>query len=231
MTMSLELRQESNEIWSLLHEHPFITELASGTLPLEKFRFFLEQDISYLEEYARCLAMGAAKSRTTSELRYFAADLMNLVESEIPNNEALLAQVIALGARDHGGAASMAPANVAYTSFMQSLALRGGPLEILAALLPCSWSYVEIATSLADRTDTTHPVYAEWITYFRRPETVEVVEGMRRDFDALADRELRDDAHRREIAGVFATSSRLELGFWEMAYRLEQWPDDAARPA
>jgi thiaminase/transcriptional activator TenA len=43
--------------------HPFITELAEGTLPLDKFRFFLEQDDFYLEEYKRCLALGAAKSR------------------------------------------------------------------------------------------------------------------------------------------------------------------------
>ena len=45
------------------------------TLPLETFRFFLEQDNFYLEENARCLAMGAAKSRTEAEPRYFTTDL------------------------------------------------------------------------------------------------------------------------------------------------------------
>jgi hypothetical protein len=41
--------------------HPFITELAEGTLPLDKFRFFLEQDDFYLEEYSRCLALGGGE--------------------------------------------------------------------------------------------------------------------------------------------------------------------------
>ena len=69
----------------------------------------------------------------------------------------------------------MAPANVAYTSYMQALALRGGPLEIMAALLPCAWSYVEIAAALRERTDPTHPVYGGWVDYFSLPSNVEMM--------------------------------------------------------
>jgi thiaminase/transcriptional activator TenA len=65
---------------------------------------------------------------------------------------------------------------------MQALSLRGGPLDIIAALLPCSWSYVEIATALQERTDTTHPAYGGWIAYFSRPE---VVRHGRRDAPGL----------------------------------------------
>jgi thiaminase (transcriptional activator TenA) len=219
------LRVECARIWTGLHQHPFITELAEGTLPLDKFRFFLEQDDFYLEEYARCLALGAAKSRTERELRYFTVDLNQVLDAEIPSNRALLTQVIELGAEDRGGASAMAPANVAYTSYMQALSLRGGPLEIMAALLPCSWSYVEIASALRARTDGSHPVYAGWIAYFSMPQVVEMVAEMRRDFDVLMLEEAASEVRRREIAQIFATSSRLERSFWEMAYTLEQWPD------
>ncbi len=218
-------REESSSIWASLHQHPFITELAEGTLPLDKFRFFLEQDVFYLQEHARCLAMGAAKSRTERELRYFTADLNKVLDAEIPNNRALLEQVIAMGAEDRGGAVSMAPANVAYTSYMHSLSLRGGPLEIMASLLPCSWSYVEIAVALRERTDASHPVYGGWISYFSLPENVDMIADMRRDFDALVRQEVTTEARRHEVGQIFATSSRLERGFWEMAYNLERWPD------
>lgn len=218
-------RAESMSIWLALHQHPFIQELADGSLPLDKFRFFLEQDIFYLEEYARCLALGAAKARSERELRYFTADLNKVLDAEIPSNRSLLAQVIDLGANDRGGSLAMAPANLAYTSYMQSLSLRGGPLEIMAVLLPCSWSYVEIATALQERTESTHPVYRGWIAYFTLSENVEMVTDMRRNFDALVLEEATTDARRREIAQIFATSSRLERSFWEMAYTLEQWPD------
>lgn len=218
-------RTACDPIWRGLHEHPFITELAEGSLPIEKFRFFLEQDNLYLAEYARCLAMGAAKSRTEDELRYFTTDLNQVLDAELPSNRALLAQVIDLGAADHGGALAMAPANVAYTSYMLSLALRGGPLEIMASLLPCAWSYVEIAQALRERTDAEHPVYGGWIAYFSLPANVEMVGEMRRDFDALVEEEVTSEARRRAIGEIFATSSRLERAFWEMAYTLEQWPD------
>ncbi len=218
-------RARSDTIWRALHEHPFITELAGGTLSLERFRFFLEQDDFYLEEYARCLAMGAAKSRTEVELRYFLTDLNQVVDAELPSNRALLGRVIEMGAEDRGGSLGMAPANVSYTSYLQSLALRGGPLEIMAALLPCAWSYVEIAADLLDRTDRDHPVFGGWIAYFSLPANVEMVRDMCRSFDALVDQEASSDVRRDELGTIFITSSRLERSFWDMAYHLERWPD------
>ena len=220
-----ELRAQCADIWDGLHAHPFLRELAAGTLALEKFRFFLEQDNFYLIDYARCLALGAAKSRHESELRYFKVDLDQVLDAELPSNRALLTRVTQMGAADHGGALMQAPANVAYTSYMQSLALRGGPLEIMAALLPCAWSYVEIAQRLAAGTPSTHEVYADWIGYFTLPANVQMVASMREDFDRLAIEEGLGAPRRRELGEIFAMCSRLERGFWEMSYNLEQWPD------
>src|SRR3954453_17183268 len=108
-------RERSDRIWQGLPAHPFITELAAGTLPIDKFRFFLEQDDLYLQDYARCLAMGAAKSRDERELRSFLTDLNQVVELELPSNRELLDRVIEMRAVDRRGASPMAPANVAYT--------------------------------------------------------------------------------------------------------------------
>ncbi len=204
-------RAACDPIWRALHEHPFITELAVGTLPLETFRFFLEQDNFYLEEYARCLAMGAAKSRTEAELRYFTTDLNQVFDAELPSNRTLLARVTEMGAADRGGALGMAPANVAYTSYMHSLALRGGPLEIMASLLPCAWSYVEIAADLRERTDLEHPAYGGLDRLLQPP--VERRDGRMRCVGTstrLVAEEVTTDARRDDIGRIFATSSRLE---------------------
>jgi thiaminase (transcriptional activator TenA) len=220
-----EMRTRSADIWDGLHAHPFLRELAAGTLAPEKFRFFLEQDNFYLVDYARCLAMGAAKSRDETELRYFTVDLDQVLDTELPSNRELLERVTELGAADRGGALTMAPANVAYSSYLQALSLRGGPLEIMAALLPCAWSYVEIAERLEKNGTSTHEVYADWIAYFTLPVNVEMVASMRRDFDRLVLEGGLGTAKRDELGQIFATSSRLERGFWEMAYTLERWPD------
>jgi len=76
-----EMRARSADVWDGLHAHPFLRELAAGTLPLEKFRFFLEQDNFFLVDYGRCLALGASKSRDETELRYFTTDLMQVLDA------------------------------------------------------------------------------------------------------------------------------------------------------
>jgi thiaminase (transcriptional activator TenA) len=149
-TFSACLRAQCDRIWAGLHAHPFLGELARGTLPLDRFRFFIEQDLLFLPAFARCMAMGAAKSASDADLEFFTRQLDGIIQLEIPSNRRLLDRVISLGAEDRGGSRGMAPANVAYTSFLLATAAGGGPLEITAAILPCSWSYIEIAADLKD---------------------------------------------------------------------------------
>jgi len=222
--LSAELRDQSDRIWTGLHAHPFLSELARGVLPLEKFRFFLEQDIMYLPDFARCIATGAAKSATEAELGFFARQLDGTINLELPNQYRVLDQVCRLGAADRGGALAKAPATVAYTSFMLSVAAQGGPLEIMAAILPCAWSYAEIAGRLADEI-ADHPVYRDWVGFYTTDEVLGLVRQMRQTFDEMAAQEGPGPQTRRRLAEIFATSSRLEGAFWEMAYTLDQWPD------
>ena len=81
------------------------------------------------------------------------------------------------------------------------------------------------AQRLAEEATSQLEVYADWIGYFTLPANVEMVASMRRDFDRLASEEGVGSARHAELAEIFATSSRLERGFWEMAYTMEQWPD------
>ena len=59
----------SEEAWTrttavraAIHRLPFNTELAAGTLAPERFCFYILQDAIYLGEYARVLALAAAKA-------------------------------------------------------------------------------------------------------------------------------------------------------------------------
>ena len=218
------LRARCDRIWAGLHAHPFLGELARGTLPLDRFRFFIEQDLLFLPAFARCMAMGAAKSASDVELEFFTRQLDGVIRLEIPSNRRLLDQVISLGAQDRGGARGMAPANVAYTSFLLATAAAGGPLEITTAILPCSWSYIEIAAELKDQI-ADHPVYSDWVAFYLQDEEAELVRNMRETFDEMTRDGAVSDEKREQLAGIFMMSSRLEGRFWEMAYTLDQWPD------
>jgi thiaminase/transcriptional activator TenA len=221
-TFSGQLRVQCAPVWADLHAHPFLAELARGSLPLDRFRFFIEQDLLYLPAFARCMAAGAAKSATEAELDFFTRQLDGVIRLEIPSNVRLLEQVTGLGAADRGGSRSMAPATLAYTSFLLATAAGGGVAEIIAAILPCSWSYIEIAAGLAEQI-APHPVYADWVSFYLQPEETELVRQMRSTFDTLTAQ--MGDGQRARLAEIFLMSSRLEGMFWEMAYTLDQWPD------
>lgn len=218
------LREQADRIWAGLHGHPFLGELTRGTLPLEKFRFFIEQDLLFLPAFARCMAMGAARSASDAELEFFTRQLDGIITMEIPSNRRLLEQVRRMGAEDRGGSLAMAPANVAYTSFLLATAAAGGPLEITAAILPCSWSYVEIARGLKDEL-AGHPVYSDWVGFYLQDTEAELVLNMRETFDDMTRQAALGERGRRRLAEIFMTSSRLEGMFWDMAYTLDQWPD------
>ena len=215
------LRDGCSDVWEQLHEHPFLREMAAGTLPLEKFRFYVEQNLMYLPEYARAIAIGAARSGDVDELGRFAASLVNIVDTEIPQNRKLLELAIELGAEDAGGTLEMAPANVAYTSYLTSAAFQGGPLEVMTVIMPCAWSYGDIARRIGEPAD--HPVYSDWIAFFADAEYWEIVERMTDELEVLGTE--AEPRTRERLRTLFTMGARLELGFWDMAYGLEQWSD------
>jgi thiaminase/transcriptional activator TenA len=224
MTTSLceSLREDCREVWAALHAHPFIRELAQGTLAPERFRFYCEQDLFFLPALARSVAIGLAHSQREAEMRVFADEVVAVVGRELGNQEELLRRVLELGAEDRGGSLEAAPATVAYSGFLVSTAGRGGPAELMAALLPCTWSYADIAVALQDEV-VEHPVYAQWVRFFASPDYVELIAGRRAALDRLA--ESLAEARRRRLAEIFTMSARLERAFWDMSYGLEQWPE------
>jgi thiaminase (transcriptional activator TenA) len=216
------LRADCRDLWQGLHEHLFIRELAGGTLEPDKFRFYVEQDLFFLPELARAVALGIARAEESAEMRHFAEEVAVVVGRETENQAELLRRVRELGAADRGGALTAAPATVAYSDYLVATAARGGALEVMAALLPCTWSYADIAIALEPQI-VDHPVYAEWFRFFASPAYVELIAGRRKTLDRLVSRV--GNERRQRLADVFTMSTRLEHAFWDMAYGLEQWPD------
>ena len=71
MSFSQELREQADDLWLSLQRHPFVVEMASGELPLDKFSFYIDQNLLYLPDYARAIASGITVSRNDDELGWF----------------------------------------------------------------------------------------------------------------------------------------------------------------
>ncbi|MFN8532550.1 MAG: thiaminase II, partial [Dehalococcoidia bacterium] len=57
-----ELRAAADPIWQAQLEHPFVRGIGDGSLPIERFLYWVKQDYRFLIEYCRLFALAAARS-------------------------------------------------------------------------------------------------------------------------------------------------------------------------
>ena len=139
MNVSQRLFEKVKDIWEECNHHPFIQELAKGTLPIEKFRFYMIQDHLYLMQYAKLFALGLVKSKKEEDIRSFASLISSTIDTENAVHRDYLKR---LGiTREMIDSAKMGLLNESYTNYMLSIGFKDGLAEIAAAVLSCSWSY------------------------------------------------------------------------------------------
>lgn len=217
MGVTQDLRAACDDAWAGLVENSFVAEIADGTLPLEKFRYYIEQNLFYLPRYARMLDLAVAHSETVPHTERFTRALTQIVDVEIPANRELLAEVVAMGAEDRGGGDEPTEACLAYSTFLMSTAASGDSRDVMAAMLPCAWSYADIAARYP--APAAHPVYRQWLGVFGGLDYQAYIENLLRQVDELVGDVSEDDLVR--LQGTFLTAVGMEASFWAMAYAME----------
>lgn len=217
-TVSTQLYESVRSIWKLYYTHPFLTGIADGTLPLERFRYFIIQEYLFLFEYARIYAIGLTKARTPSLMRHFSSGVNRILNGDIFSMRSYLRHLDL----DEHEIIKTAPAlaNAAYTSFMQSIASRGSIPEILAVLLASTWSYSEICSRLsANFTADTHSFYADWMKCHKAVQQQKITDTL----IALVNEYTLDSTEEevKSLTNLFAQCSRFQLNFWNMAWNME----------
>jgi thiaminase/transcriptional activator TenA len=216
---SQALWSQIERIYAAILEHPFIVGLTDGTLERDAFRFFVVQDAHYLREYARALSVAAARAPSEPDIAMFAQHAASAIEVERSLHESFF--------RDFGlsseqvAATAVAPTNLAYTSYLLAVAYSGSFAEALGALLPCYWIYWEVGKELLAR-GSTDPLYQRWIETYAGEEFAAIVRAVLALTDRLGPQ--LSERERARVADRFVTTSRYEWMFWDMGYRLEQWP-------
>jgi thiaminase/transcriptional activator TenA len=214
------LRGECQGIWEKIHDHAFLSEMADGSLPEAKFAFYVGQNLLFLPHLAKAAALGVAKANDEQTMREFSEIVGNIMNLEISKNRELLHQVAPEPAA--AGQFEMAPANLAYTRHLLTVAYEGSAADILASFTPCSWSYGEIGRAYAASRPVSNPAYDRWFEFFSGDEYWTTLEAGKARLDRLCS--AIDAAGLRRVSGIFRTSSQLEYLFWDMAYSQEGWP-------
>jgi thiaminase (transcriptional activator TenA) len=205
--------------YAAILRHPFLAGLTDGTLEPDCFAFYLTQDARYLVDYARALAVLAARADDPRHVAMFARHAAGALEVERELHTALLPElgldpaVVA--------AAESAPTNLGYTSYLLATAYGGEFANGVAAVLPCYWIYAKVGAALVD-SGSPDPRYARWIDTYAGEEFALVVAEVLALVDELGDG--ISAAREAQMHRHAAAATRYEWLFWDMAWRREEWP-------
>jgi thiaminase/transcriptional activator TenA len=218
-TWTTKLWDEIEPTFAAILAHPFVTGLTDGSLDADAFAHYVAQDVHYLRDYARALAIVGAKAPTPVDTAMFARHAAEVYDVELSLHGTLLP---ALGL----DVASVddtrpTPTTRAYTSYLLATVYGGSFADGLAAVLPCYWIYARVGSALLER-GSPDPRFQRWIDSYGGDDFAATVAGVL----ALADRvgatlNPEDESVAR---AHFVTTARYEWMFFDAAHRREQWP-------
>ena len=213
-----KLRKDAYSIWKEIIKHPFVVELVSGKLPIKKFKFYILQDYNYLITAMKNFAIIASKAPSVENMREV-IDILNLeAKSEFDGYKDFLDR---LGyTLEDASKIIPIPVSVSYSSFLLSTSSLKSYAEAITSVLPCFWSYAEIADHYKKRLNTnTNQLYKDWLEVYGIHSYLRLVDKMKN---------LVNDAGEgfpyEKLKSVFITASRYEYMFWEAVYKQHEWP-------
>jgi len=213
MTFMQEVVADSKEIWDQCVASPFVQELKSGTLPMEKFKEYMIQDSIYLKHYARIYGQAIYRSSALRDIQMYYSVLSFVNETE---GNVRLEYLKQFGLTDDDiELIEPLPENKKYIDFMVDIAKEGNSLEILMAVLPCMLSYDYIFRIISSDPITKHSQYRDFISDYTAPEMAKICQ----QWSDFADEKCQQltNADKVKLMTIFKKGSLLELDFWKMA--------------
>lgn len=216
MQWSQEAWQAALPVYTKILELDFIRELMDGSLPQEKFRFYIQQDALYLNGFGKALAGIAAKLDNPGHMAAFATFAGETMAVERDMHQKFFA---ILGKTED---LEPSPSCLLYTSYMLRQ-LADAPVEVaLASVLPCFWVYKEVGDYILAKQSRTGNQYQSWIDTYGGEEYGSAVTRAIGICDTLA---AECTPKRREaMTRAYVLCTKMEWMFWDSAYKLEQWP-------
>ena len=205
MPLSQTLWQTNHDLATACLNHPFVQGLGDGSLPVEKFAYYVGQDAFFLEAFARAYSIAAAKAPTWEAFQVF-HQLADGVLAELNLHSGY--------AQDWGvDLATVTPgaATRRYTDFLLSTAWGQAPGATAVAMAPCMRLYAFLGQSLAQLNRPTHR-YSPWIDTYSSDQ----FEPLAAQLEALVDAQAADTPSSQ---AAYRYAMDCELAFFEAAWQ------------
>lgn len=205
-----EAWERSLPIYERICAHPFITELADGTLAEERFVRYLAQDEIYIKNYGEEMFLLADMMPTAEAREMFRDFAQGGIDAENAMHQMLI---------DRFHIDTAVEPSATTTEYMNHTrkAINSGSVELaMAAMLPCMWIYNEVGRYIYDHRNPAPNPYSDWVDTYRSDEFTEGVEMMLRLFDQIAAD--ASDELREQMMTAYLVAAELEWRFWDYGY-------------
>ena len=219
VTFADRLRQENDDIWQAIRNHPFIQDTENNVITDERLRYYFEQNIQYIDLAYAIHAIAAAKCRDELALESLKTTLRRGTPGSPDKGEHQREIFRQLGG-DPNKLVEMAPSGKAYTDHLFRVAYERDTVDVIAAFTPCPWTYDVIAREIVPK--ISHPVAYEWLEWWASQEHLDLVNSRLEVINRLAP--TLPPERQQELRDAFRTSMRYEWLFWDDAYNLRAWP-------
>lgn len=212
MDFSESVYLETEKIWDASLHHPFLKEMASGILPIRKFKFYCIQDYKYLDIFNKI----QKKIFTNLPIRN---NILNKFDSkkEIETRKKFFRQMNV--SEEAFYKAELAPTTYNYTNHL-SASFTIKPAVGLASITPCPWLYEEMGKYWKHRSSTKE-MYNQFFNEYQSTDSQIYTNFLINTLNKVAKSE--NQATVNQMKEAFIRSSYYELQFWQMAYQEEGW--------
>ena len=201
---------EALPIYNQIISHPFIKELAAGTLATSVFDRYLAQDELYIGNYGRQMFELAELIDDPAAHEMFVEFAREGIEGE-KMMHALLIDRFGIDTK-----VLPSPITADYNAHTQA-ALATGSKEIgLAAMLPCMWVYNEVGKYILSIASVDGNPYAEWIREYGNEAFTEGVNSVLQLVDSYA--AAASPETRKRMTEEYLAATRYEYYFWDYGY-------------
>ena len=222
MSFSETLLQKAEPYYQAQTRKPFVQGMLDGTLPMEKFLYWVRVDYAYLVNFSRILALGVTKADTFEDMRVMQEYLHWIVNEEMGMQESYAAEH---GITKHDlESAQMGPIKYAYTRHELASAYSGTMGELLAGIMACIVGYQIVCRKLLSSIETIDPEnpYRDWFSMYSSDVDLDTHTKKVIDiFDRMASEGSANV--RASMEEKFMTGVRYETMCWDAYFEMEEW--------
>ena len=207
---SARIWEENLPVYNAILAHPFIQELADGTLPPDKFSRYLAQDEIYSSGFVRRLVQFTETLPDGEEKAFFTEFSQASIDSEEAMHQRYMER--------YGIDGKDLPSRITseYGAHSQQ-ALDSGLKEVaLAAMLPCLWIYNRAGLDILQIAELDGNPYMDWIMEYGDEEFTTEMDQILKFIDKWVAAAEDDVVSKMDAA--FLEAARFEYAFWDYCY-------------